>query len=114
MSRTTIIRLLDIAAACDAITRHVTRGDIEDELVFDAIRVRLIEIGEAAKDLDRSVTAAEPDIPWADIARMRDHLAHRYFDTTHAIVDTTARTDIPLLRDAVRRILDASATTRDS
>jgi uncharacterized protein with HEPN domain len=41
---------------------------------------------------------------------MRDHLAHRYFDTTHAIVDATARHDVPLLAAAVRRLLgDASS-----
>jgi uncharacterized protein with HEPN domain len=37
---------------------------------------------------------------------MRDHLAHRYFDTTHAIVTATARHDIPRLAAAVSRILD--------
>lgn len=110
MSRASTTRLQDIAAACDAIARHVARGDVDDEIVFDAVRVRLIEIGEAAKDLDKSLTAAEPDIPWTDITRMGDHLAHRYFDTTHAVVDATARTDIPLLREAVQRLLDESTT----
>lgn len=80
---------------------------MHDEIVFDAIRVRLIEIGEAVKDLDDSVTATEPGIPWSQIARMRDHLAHRYSDTTHAIVTATARHDIPLLADAVQRMLAA-------
>jgi uncharacterized protein with HEPN domain len=98
-------RLEDIAAACDAIRRYIRRADMDDEIVFDAIRIRLIEIGEAVKDLDASVTVLEPEIPWGDIARMRDHLAHRYFDTTHAIVDTTARHDIPRLANAVRRLL---------
>lgn len=108
MTRASTARLLDIVAACDAIARHLSRGDAYDEIVFDAIRVRLIEIGEAVKDLNSSVTAAEPGIPWADVTRMRDHLAHRHFDTTHAIVDATARKDIPLLRKAVQRLLAAS------
>lgn len=73
-------------------------------MAFDAIRVRLIEIGEAAKGLDPDLTAREPGIPWAHLARMRDHLAHRYFDTTHAIVFDTARRDVPRLADAVARL----------
>lgn len=73
-------------------------------MAFDAIRVRLIEIGEAAKDLDPDLTASEPGIPWAQLARMRDHLAHRYFDTTHALVFDTARHDAPRLADAVARL----------
>jgi uncharacterized protein with HEPN domain len=33
--------------------------------------------------------ATQPSIPWRQIARMRDHLAHRYFDTAHAILQPT-------------------------
>ncbi|WP_188744742.1 HepT-like ribonuclease domain-containing protein [Agromyces bauzanensis] len=66
----------------------------DDDIVFDAIRIRLVEIGEAVKDLDPSVTAPEPGIPWEEIAQMRDQLAHRYFDTSHAIVMATARNNI--------------------
>ena len=33
--------------------------------------------------------ATQPSIPWRQIARMRDHLAHRYFDTAHAILQAT-------------------------
>ncbi|WP_207481506.1 HepT-like ribonuclease domain-containing protein [Microbacterium sp. SD291] len=98
-------RLHDIAAACEAITRYDRRADVDEEIVFDAIRVRLIEIGEAVKDLDDSLAAAEPGIPWAEIARMRDHLAHRSFDTTHAIVTATARTHMPEWSQAVARML---------
>lgn len=113
MSRRTTERLQDIAAACDAIARYERRIDSDDEIVFDAIRARLIEIGEAVKDLGIELTQTEPGIPWAEIAGMRDYLARRYFDTTHAIVMTTARSDIPLLAAAVQRMRsrepDASA-----
>jgi uncharacterized protein with HEPN domain len=40
-------RLEDICAAISAIAAHLQRGDLSDGLVFDAVRVRLIEIGEA-------------------------------------------------------------------
>jgi hypothetical protein len=42
-------RLDDILAAAAAIADHLTRGELDDGLVFDAVRVRLIEIGEAVK-----------------------------------------------------------------
>jgi uncharacterized protein with HEPN domain len=73
--------------------------------VFDAIRARLIEIGEAVKDLDQATREAEPGIPWAEIAGMRDYLAHRCFDTTRAVVMTTARSDVPQLAAAAQRLL---------
>lgn len=106
MSRSSRARLGDILIACRIIEDYAKRTD-DDGIVFDAIRIRLVEIGEAVKkDLDPSVTAPEPDIPWATIAQMRDQLAHRYFDTSHAIVMATARNDIPHLKSAVERLLD--------
>jgi uncharacterized protein with HEPN domain len=48
-----------------------------------------------------------PDIPWDDVAGMRDRLAHRYFDTSHAIVQATVDGDLPILEAGVRRLRDA-------
>jgi uncharacterized protein with HEPN domain len=99
-------RLLDVQAALDAIDAHVARGDLSDGLVFDAVRVRLIEIGEAVKALPNDLLEDEPGLPWSEIGRMRDHLAHRYFDTTHAVVASTVTHDLPELRQAIARLLD--------
>jgi uncharacterized protein with HEPN domain len=44
-------RLADIQAAIEAIRSHLQRGDLSDGLVFDAVRIRLLEIGEAVKAL---------------------------------------------------------------
>ena len=72
------------------------------------MRVRLIEIGEAVKAIDPALLALEPDTPWIDIAAMRNHLAHRHFDTAHAIVQSTIDHDIPPLVIAVERLLIAA------
>lgn len=109
MSRHTRQRLLDVLAALDAIDSHTRRGELSDGLVFDAVRVRLIEIGEAVKELPAEVLMTEPQLPWSEIARMRDHLAHRYFDTTHAIIAATVRDDLPELRRAIGRLLEVAA-----
>ena len=106
MSRRSAERLEDVSAAIEAIRGHVARGEITDGLVFDAVRVRLIEIGEAIKDLPAELLATEPHIPWQDIARMRDRLAHRYFDTSHSIVAATVANDLPLLEAAVSRLVE--------
>ncbi len=66
-------RLADIVDAIAAIRSHLARGDLSDGLVFDVVRVRLIEIGEAVKLLNRSYTLRDseyrsvggPDEPWA-------------------------------------------------
>jgi uncharacterized protein with HEPN domain len=97
-------RLDDIASAIDAIHAHLRRGDLSDGLVFDAVRIRLLEIGEAVKALPRDLLATEPGIPWTQVARMRDHLAHRYFDTSHAILQATVDNDLPELEQAIKRL----------
>ncbi len=104
MSRREQQCLDDIGAALQAITSHVRRGGLDDGLVFDAVRVRLIEIGEAVKDLPAALLETEPTIPWSEIAGMRDRLAHRYFDTSHGIVAATVNHDLPELRAAIDRL----------
>jgi hypothetical protein len=52
-------RLDDIAAAAPAIESHLERGTLADGLIFDAVRVRLIEIGEAVKDIYADLLASE-------------------------------------------------------
>jgi uncharacterized protein with HEPN domain len=48
--------------------------------------------------------AAIDAIPWTQIARMRDHLAHRYFDPDHAILRATVDNDLPELERAVQAL----------
>lgn len=56
-------RLTDIADAIAAIESHLSRGDLSDGLIFDAVRIRLLEIGEAVTAISAATTACEPDIP---------------------------------------------------
>lgn len=104
MSRHDDERLADILTAIAAIREHLLRGDLDDGLVFDAVRMRLVEIGEAVKDVSPEGLVAEPDIPWQGIAGMRDWLAHHYFDTSHAIIQRTIDENLPALEAAVRRM----------
>jgi uncharacterized protein with HEPN domain len=100
-------RLADIQAAVNAIRSHLRRGDLSDGLVFDAVRIRLLEIGEAVKALPSELLATQPDIPWRQVARMRHHLAHRYWDTAHALLQATVDDDLPQLERAVQALTES-------
>lgn len=106
MSRHDRARLGDIAEAISVIQGYLERGDLNDGLIYDAVRVRLIEIGEAVKAISPDLLEGEPTIPWREIARMRDHLAHHYFDTDHAIVQDVVDTELAPLLNAVRTLID--------
>lgn len=105
MSRQDAARLGDLSDAISAIRSHLTRGDLHDGLIYDAVRIRLLEIGEAVKGIDPDLLATVGGVPWKEIARMRDHLAHRYFDTDHAIVVDVVETDLGPLATAVEALI---------
>jgi uncharacterized protein with HEPN domain len=107
-------RLADIQAAIDAIRSHLQRGTLADGLVFDAVRIRLLEIGEAVKALPAGLLATQPAIPWSQIARQRDHLARRYFDTAHAILQATVDEDLPELERAVQAMTESTPNEDNS
>ena len=106
MSRSDRDRLLDVLDAAAAIDGHLARGPLSDGLVFDAVRVRLIEIGEAVKDVSTELLDGQPQIPWRQVAAMRDQLAHRYCDTSSAILEQTATADLKQLVAAVHTLVD--------
>lgn len=56
------------------------------------------------KGIGDDLLETEPGIPWAQIAAMRDRLAHRYFDTSHAIIAAAITNDLPELDTAVARL----------
>ena len=58
------------------------------------------------KAVPDDVLARQPGIPWRDVAGMRDWLAHRYFDTSHALVQVTVDRDLPELEAAVVRLIE--------
>jgi uncharacterized protein with HEPN domain len=56
--------LTDIVHAVDVIHEYVTERSLADGLIYDACRARLIEIGEAVKNIDRDLLAAVPTVRW--------------------------------------------------
>lgn len=62
-------------------------------------------IGEVAKSLPSEFTLAHPDIPWRDMARMRDILIHRYFNVDLELTWKTATEDVPKLERQLQEVL---------
>ena len=97
--------LEDVIEAVGAIRSHTSRGRLDDLLVFDAVCMRLIEIGEALRSVPGEVLAWEPEVPWPQVIAMRHRLAHRYIDTNADIVRQTVAEDLDQIVDAARRLL---------
>lgn len=68
--------------------------------------IRAVEIiGEAAKKIPASVKLKYPDIPWKEMAGMRDKLIHEYFGVKLDIVWDTVKHEIPPLHKKLVRIV---------
>lgn len=68
--------------------------------------IRAVEvIGEAAKNVPYSLRKEYPDIPWKDMAGMRDKLIHEYFGIKLDIVWNTVKNELLPLRDKFIKVL---------
>lgn len=70
----------------------------EDEKTAFAVVRALEVIGEAVKNIPESLRNKYPDIPWKEMAGMRDKLIHEYFGVKYEVVWDTVKTEIPELK----------------
>ena len=69
----------------------------ENEILLDSMIFRLIQIQENAKKLTEEYKSANRDIPWTDIAGLRNRIVHDYGNVDLAVVYAVLVEDIPWL-----------------
>jgi uncharacterized protein with HEPN domain len=102
--------LRDILAYAEKAERFVEDVDFDrfmanDEKVLAVIRV-LEVIGEAARQIPRSVRERYPEVPWQDMIGMRNVVIHGYFGVNTEVIWRTVHKDLPPLRGAVAKMLE--------
>lgn len=103
MTRGDTERLADIARAIEAIRAHLAKRTADD-IKRDAILYNLVIVGEAVKALGATTKAHRADIPWKQIAGLRDLLAHEYFRIEMAEIRKIVERDLGPLFDAVTEL----------
>ena len=77
---------------------------------LDAICMILLAVGEAFKKIDRKtdgrLLARYPEVDWTGVKGVRDVIAHGYFDIDAEEVFEICRTDIPVLIDTFRKMIE--------
>ena len=107
--------LLHVRDAIERIRSYTSEGRdafMADTRTQDAV-IRNIEIiGEAVKRLSEDSRSRRPDIPWSQIAGMRDVLIHHYFGVKLETVWEVVDQNLSPLRVAVEDVL-ANLTADD-
>ncbi len=76
--------------------------------------IRAIEIiGEAVKNIPDTIRKENPDIPWKQLAGMRDKLIHGYFGVDIIILWKAATEELPKLKSPFLKILDTEIMKRN-
>lgn len=108
--------LLNIESALETIVERAAFANTADDFLIspdgmlrlDAICMNLIALGEAVKGLDK-ITKGEllvryPEIYWSGVMKMRDKIAHHYFEMDAEVVFKTLKEDIPMILPVIYRI----------
>jgi uncharacterized protein with HEPN domain len=97
--------ILDAIADIDRYTAPGQDAFLADTMCQDAVIRKLEVIGEAVKHVNDATRNRRPDIPWKQIAGMRNRLTHHYFGVDIDLVWRVAERDLPTLKAAVEALL---------
>jgi len=104
-----IFFLQDIQNSVTKIFKYTTNIDyqefVSNDMVKDAVERNFEIIGEAVKNLSEDFRNKYPNIPFKQIAGMRDKLIHDYFGVDYEIVWKTIKDKLPQFSIDIEKLL---------
>lgn len=103
------VYLHHILECIENIESYIPNGESDffsSKLIQDAVIRNLEIVGEATKRISMGLRERHPDVPWREMAGLRDVLIHNYFGVDNEIVWNVVKNEIPLLKDKITNLLD--------
>lgn len=102
--------LQDIMDSVNAVEEFIKGIEYEDfkkdrKTIFAIIR-GIEVIGEASKNIPKTIRSKYPEIPWKDMTGMRDKLIHEYFGVDIDTLWKTIQQDLPQLKILVLKVME--------
>jgi uncharacterized protein with HEPN domain len=106
-SRLFLQDILESINLIEEYTQDLSQNEFSQNIqVQDAVIRRLESIGEATKNLPRSLRLQYPAVPWQQMAGMRDILIHGYFGANLNRIWEVIEQNLPVLQPQITQILD--------
>jgi len=102
-----ISHILESIELIEKFTKGVTKSNfLHSEMIQSAVIRKLEIVGEATKNTKRTFRKKYLEVPWEDMAGMRDKLIHDYFDVDLKIVWNVVKKELPSLKKQIQYILE--------
>lgn len=109
MRRNPRLFLCDIFESIELIEKYTKNFTYKKFLgsnaIQDAVMRRFEIIGEATKNVPLKIRKEYPDVPWKQMAGMRDMLSHEYFGIIMKRIWDTTQNDLPRLKKQIGKII---------
>lgn len=79
---------------------------VKDEKTNNAVIHKLEIIGEATKNIPPDIRNKYKEIPWSDMAKIRDKISHFYFGIRYEIIWKVVKKRLPQLKPVIKKILN--------